>query len=85
MLARLCLTPQARAPLMARVVWTKERWGQVPSAYIGCTLDRVLTIADQRERAGSFPGMQWVELESGHSPFFSMPERLTETLADLAR
>jgi pimeloyl-ACP methyl ester carboxylesterase len=84
MLAKLCLTPQAREPLTARVVWTKERRGRVPGAYIGCTLDRVLPIAGQRERAQSFPGMKWVELESGHSPFFSMPRRLADALEHLA-
>jgi pimeloyl-ACP methyl ester carboxylesterase len=76
MLARLCQTPQAVEPLVTPVMWTAERWGNIPRTYIGCTLDRVFPIAEQRRRTAIHPGANWVELESSHSPFFSMPAKL---------
>jgi pimeloyl-ACP methyl ester carboxylesterase len=85
MLAQLCLTPQALEPLTQPVVWTPERWGKIPRAYVGCVDDRVFAIAEQRKRADGAPGTEWMDLPSGHSPFFSMPERLVETLEALAR
>jgi pimeloyl-ACP methyl ester carboxylesterase len=86
MLARLCLTPQAAEPLLAPIVWTPERWGRIPRAFIGCTRDRIYSIADQRARFEALPGGgAFVELATGHSPFFSMPEALAETLEGLTR
>jgi pimeloyl-ACP methyl ester carboxylesterase len=86
MLARLCLTPQAAEPLLAPIVWTPERWGRIPRAFIGCTRDRIYSIADQRARFEGLPGGgPFVELATGHSPFFSMPEALAETLEGLTR
>jgi pimeloyl-ACP methyl ester carboxylesterase len=81
-LASLCLTPQAKEPLTAPIVWTAERYGRVPRAFIGCTRDRVYKIDDQRARAQA-QGIAFHELPSGHSPFFSMPERLADLLEGL--
>jgi pimeloyl-ACP methyl ester carboxylesterase len=84
MLARLCLTPQAVEPLVAPVHWTAHRWGSIPRTYIGCGGDRVFAISEQRKRAAVHPGSEWIELEAGHSPFFSMPAVLADHLAGLA-
>jgi pimeloyl-ACP methyl ester carboxylesterase len=83
-LARLCVTPQALEPLTAPIAWTAERWGQVPRAFVGCRNDKVFAIADQRARAATVPDTEFVELDCGHSPFFAMPEILTDTLEALA-
>jgi pimeloyl-ACP methyl ester carboxylesterase len=79
-LARLCLTPQALQPLVTTIRWTPERWGRIPRTFIGCAHDRVFAIADQRARAKGHAGTDFVELESGHSPFFSMPQTLVDAL-----
>jgi pimeloyl-ACP methyl ester carboxylesterase len=84
-LARLCLTPQALQPLTAPIRWTAERWGRVPRTFVGCAHDRVFAIADQRARAAAQAGTEFIELAAGHSPFFSMPETLAETLEALSR
>jgi pimeloyl-ACP methyl ester carboxylesterase len=85
MLARLCLTPQAAAPLLAPILWTPERWGRVPRAFIGCRDDLAFAIDDQRACAEAVPGTEFVELEAGHSSFFSMPRALADALEALAR
>jgi pimeloyl-ACP methyl ester carboxylesterase len=84
MLARLCLTPQALEPLTAPIVWTPQRWGRIPRAFVGCLDDRVFAIADQRQRAAITEGAEFVELAAGHSPFFSTPQTLADTLEALA-
>jgi pimeloyl-ACP methyl ester carboxylesterase len=84
-LARLCVTPQALEPLITPIVWTDERWGRVPRAFIGCLRDRVFAIAGQRARADAAPGTEFIELDCGHSPFFAMPEKLSETFETLAK
>jgi pimeloyl-ACP methyl ester carboxylesterase len=83
MLARLCLTPQAQEPLTAPIVWTPGRYGRVPRAFIGCSLDRIYKFDDQRSRVEALGNTEFVELASGHSPFFSMPERLADLLEGL--
>jgi pimeloyl-ACP methyl ester carboxylesterase len=82
-LARLCLTPQESEPLTAPVVWTPERCGRIPRGYIGCSQDRAIDVALQRASAAA-AGAAYVELDSSHSPFFSMPQALVDALEALA-
>lgn len=54
-------------------------WKQIPSTYVLCSDDRALDIRWQRlmaERA-----TYRVELDSDHSPFLCMPEKVAETIA----
>jgi pimeloyl-ACP methyl ester carboxylesterase len=83
MLAKLCLTPQDPEPLVAPVHWTSERWGRIPRAYVGCTQDRAISFERQRAGAEARPGTEFLVLEASHSPFFSMPEALVDTLESL--
>ena len=83
-LARLCLTTQAVEPLTAAVDWTPERWGRIPRLFVGCLQDLAFPLEAQRDRVASVPGTEVVELDCGHSPFFSMPEELTRTLLAFA-
>jgi pimeloyl-ACP methyl ester carboxylesterase len=68
---------------------TPERWGSVPRTYVRCTLDQALPLslqdrmireADQMAPTNPFNVQT---LESGHSPFASMPDTLADVLADL--
>ena len=80
-LARLCKTPQALEPMTAPIVWTPERCGRISRNYIGCSQDRVNgSIEHQMARASMMPGTTFVTLDSSHSPFFSMPVTLVDTL-----
>lgn len=84
MLARLCLTPQAVAPLLAPIARTDARWGSIARTYIACLNDRAFPIDYQRRRAATCPGSDWIEIESGHSPFFSVPGLLADHLEAIA-
>lgn len=80
-LAELCLVPQPGAVLMAQASVTDARMGSLPASYLACSEDQAIALVDQQqmaERAGAEP----IVLRSGHSPFFSMPERLAESIHD---
>ncbi len=79
--ARHQLGPQARASLIQPV--TNAAWRSVPSTYILCRDDRAVAPSLQAifaTRCGSV-----VELDSGHSPFLSMPAAVADVLEPLAR
>ncbi|MEH7827468.1 alpha/beta fold hydrolase [Gemmobacter denitrificans] len=54
----------------------------LPRAYVHCAHDRAIPPAYQLEMARGLP---LISLASGHSPFFSMPERLADALQGLAQ
>lgn len=69
---------------------TRERWGRIPRNFIRCTLDhalpialqdRMITDADQFTPSNRF---QVSSLESSHSPFASMPDRLAALLNEIS-
>lgn len=68
---------------------TAERWGKIPRSYIRCTLDNAIPIALQdrfiAEADAMTPGNRFDQhtLVSSHSPFASMPERLSDLLLTL--
>lgn len=68
---------------------TLTRWGRVPRSYVRCTMDQALPLALQdrmiREADAMTPANRFDvhTLESSHSPFASMPEKLASLLAGL--
>lgn len=77
------LTPQPVAP------WTQPvrlgaRYAALPRHYIECTQDRAIPLAEQRRMHAATP-CRVHTLESAHSPFYSMPERLADVLDRIAR
>lgn len=60
-------------------------FARVPKLYIACLNDAAIGIAAQRAMIAAHPGTAVIEIASGHSPFLSMPERLSEILEDAAR
>ncbi|MDF7774783.1 alpha/beta fold hydrolase [Sphingomonas sp. AOB5] len=65
------------------VTLTPERFGRVPKTYIHCLQDRAIQPEAQRAMTARYPGIATAELDSGHSPFLSMPQRLAELLSAL--
>lgn len=57
---------------------------EVPSAYIACRLDRVISPEWQLRAARKQVGVEPIVLETGHSPFLSRPAELAAALASLA-
>ena len=83
-LGRSLLRPEPLEPRTTPVDLTAKRYGDVPRVYVESTADRALPIGFQRSMREAVPCDSAYSLESGHSPFLSRPDRLTETLLDVA-
>lgn len=77
------LRPEPLFGLTAPARVSAERFGSVPRDYIECTRDQVISLAAQRNMQAAWPVQRRKTLETGHSPFFSHPETLAETLCEL--
>jgi len=75
------LTSQTLASLADAL--TAAAWREVPSTYIATTNDRAIPFAVQQVMAKNAATVHAVE--SSHSPFLSMPERVADILADAVR
>lgn len=81
--AQTRLVPEPLSSFTTPVHVSDHRYGTVWRAYIECTRDGAIPIASQRSMQAALPCGQVVELDSDHSPFFSMPARLAEVLERL--
>jgi pimeloyl-ACP methyl ester carboxylesterase len=85
------LTPDDPAgPYAVVTSITARRWGVIPRTFIRCTLDQGIPIGAQdvliQAADALTPGnpTRIATLESGHSPFFSMPDKLAAVLIQIA-
>ncbi|WP_019053858.1 alpha/beta fold hydrolase [Sphingobium xenophagum] len=78
--ARSNLRPQALAPWMQPVSTTAERFGRVERHYVECVNDRAVPVETQRAMIAALPCLSVTSIESGHSPFLSVPEVLADAL-----
>lgn len=71
-------------PVLAPAITEPDFQGKI--AYIKCTLDRALPPPAQEMMMQSM-GIEWIvrELESSHSPFASMPDKLGEVVDELVK
>jgi len=74
------IVPEPIAPLNTALAVTDARFGSVPRHYIECTLDEAIPLVQQRAMLEALPCASVTTLESGHSPFLSMPDRLADVL-----
>lgn len=72
------------APFTAVSAITPHRYGVLKRHYIECLQDRALPLGLQREMQAAVPGAMVHQLDSGHSPFFSMPDNVADLLDSLA-
>jgi len=63
---------------------TEENYGNVPRFYIECTEDKAVTPFIQRKMYTETPCEKIYSLRTSHSPFFSMPKKLTDILCEIA-
>lgn len=84
------LTPDAPAGIAAgATILTEDGWGAVPRTYVTCARDMAIRLPLQKrfiaEADAAFPDppTSVVELDSGHSPFLSMADRVADIVANL--
>ena len=75
------LVAQSGAPFGTPVETTAERWGRIPRYYVECLRDRAVTLTLQRGMQERSPCRQTFSIDTDHSPFFSAPEQLADTLS----
>jgi pimeloyl-ACP methyl ester carboxylesterase len=75
------LRPEPNAPTFTPLRLTDARFGRVPRAYVACRHDRAVGPALQARMRAALPCRTTVELDTGHSPFFSAPTELAEQLS----
>jgi len=61
-----------------------DRWPETTSDYVVCSRDRVLAPQWQRGLARDRLGVTPIEIDSGHSPAVSCPQRLADVVVQLA-
>jgi len=72
--------PEPMVPIVTPVRLSAERFGRLPRAYIVCEQDRSITLECQRRMIAATPCDPVISLDSSHSPFLSMPQKLTDAL-----
>lgn len=78
------LRPQALAPVATPLKLSDANYGSVRRCYIECSEDRAIGHAmQQRLRDNGRVDMSAV-LDTDHSPFYSCPEKLVETLVAMS-
>lgn len=75
--------PEPVSIFREKAVFTKDRFGRVPRSYIHCTQDKAIGYTLQCEMVRDTPCATVLTLESGHSPFVTMPQELAEALLSL--
>ena len=82
-LARLLLKPEPRGPAGTPIHVSQERFGSVPRAYIECLRDKCVPHSLQKRMHAALPCENVMTIDTDHSPFFSAPERLVESLCSI--
>ena len=78
-IAQLRNQPVDTFPLLTQT----PAWKETPSTYVICNQDKAIPPSLQREFARSTTNS--IEIDSGHSPFMSMPDKVAEILVQLVR
>jgi pimeloyl-ACP methyl ester carboxylesterase len=75
------LVPEPAAPSGQPLRLSAGRFGRLDKVYVHCSKDNAISLPRQRQFAAKWPMRKVITLDSGHSPFLSMPKRLSEVLA----
>ncbi|MFN0040677.1 MAG: alpha/beta fold hydrolase [Burkholderiales bacterium] len=81
-LAKLSLVPEATQPFAAPPDLSGTRFGKIPKSYLICSQDRAVGPALQLAMSEAGNCDRVAVLDSGHAPFFSMPDRLVSALLE---
>jgi pimeloyl-ACP methyl ester carboxylesterase len=83
-MAKIILLPESTESAKAKLKLTDANYGSVPRYYIECTEDRAITPWLQEKMLAEMPCLEVYKLPSGHSPFFSMPDKLTDIILKIS-
>ena len=75
------VVPESTIPAQTRVDWTGDRFGTVARTYIVCERDRVIDPSVQRRMIATVGCDSVRSLDTGHSPFLSLPRGLSQLIA----
>ena len=81
--AKSLLRPQSLAPFATPINITGEKFNQLPRVYIECLRDKAISPSLQKRMYTALPCQQVISMDTGHSPFFSAPEKLVGHLTGL--
>lgn len=81
-LADVLMEAEPNAPGFTPLRLTADRYGRVPRVYVACRQDRAVTYALQARMWTETPCARVIELDTGHSPFFSDPPALRDALRE---
>ena len=81
--AKSLLVPQAWEPFAAPIVISEENYGSITRNYVICTWDNTNSPSLQRKFCQALPCEKVTELASGHSPFLSQANLLTECILNV--
>lgn len=59
-----------------------EPWHDIPCVYVACSKDTGLPLEAQKNMASAIANVTIIELESGHSPYLSMPHKIVDIIKD---
>jgi len=79
-MAKIILLPESYESATVKLKLTEENYGSVPRYYIECTEDKAITPWLQEKMLSEMPCLEVYKLPSSHSPFFSMPDELTDLI-----
>ncbi len=83
-LAKMLLSHEPVESGITPLQLSEENYGRVPRYYIECTEDRAVTPFIQRKMVEESPCEKVYRMETGHSPFFSRPQELTDIFCEIA-
>jgi len=78
------LQGQPAQPFLTPVQHSEARFGSVSRVYIECLYDRAIPVAAQRFMHQNLQCVKIVTLECGHSPFYSVYNKLADVLLNLS-
>ncbi len=77
------LRPEPLMPMLTPVQVADKSFAAIPKMYVECTKDKTIPLGAQRGMLRDAGITDVISLQSAHSPFFSMPDRLIEILGAL--
>lgn len=77
-LAQSLLLPQPLTPMNTPIKITNSNFGKVGRIYIETLQDRAMSPSLQKQMYLATPCQKIISLNSGHSPFFSIPQELAQ-------